>query len=107
VGQYSMPMWVNFGCSLTAVACLTPWVLGGNRLPKDSDMQRIRELTSQAYISSGSSNRPQMDSSQFKRLSDMAKNIKLVDSGFGAVRLRKLLDESSWKVELFGNAQKI
>lgn len=89
------------------VVCMTPWSLAGKRLPTDTDQQRIKGNTSHAYISSVASSRPQMDNHQLKRLGDMAKNIKLVDSGFGVVRLRKKIGAKSWDTELFGTAQKL
>lgn len=86
------------------VACLTPWILAGKRLPTDADQQRVKENASHAFIASAASRRPQMDNSQLKRLGDMAKNIALVDSGFGAVQLRKQIGAQSWGVKLFGAA---
>ena len=89
------------------VSCLTPWVLMGNRLPTEEDNRRMKGRSSRAYIASASSRRPRMDISQLKRLGDIAENISLVDSGFGAVRLRKQIGALSWDVELFGAAQQL
>jgi hypothetical protein len=89
------------------IACLTPWTLAGNRLPTEADKKRIKQNTSYAYIASGASRSPQMDSRQLKRLRDIAKNVTLVDGGFGAVRLRKQIGTQSWGVELFGAAQQL
>jgi hypothetical protein len=46
-----------------------------------------------------------IDSRQLKRLSDICKKLASVDTGFGAVRLRKPIGAPSWNVELFGAAQ--
>jgi len=89
------------------IACLTPYTLAGRRLPTNADKQRVKGNTSHAYIASGASRSPQMDSRQLKRLRDMAKNVALVDAGFGAVRLRKQIGAQSWGVELFGAAQQL
>lgn len=89
------------------VASMTPWTLGGNRLPTDIDQRRIKKNTSNAFISSGASSRPQMGNDQLKRLGDMAKNIKLADSGFGVIRHRKQQGSTSWNTDLFGAAQKL
>lgn len=89
------------------IACLTPWMLAGRRLPTDTDRQRVKGNTPHAYIASGSSRKPQMDSSQLKRIRDIGKNVLLVDSGFGAVRLRKKIGAPAWGVELFGAAQQL
>lgn len=88
-----------------AVACLTPFTVGDLRLPTDADKVRVRGYTPHAYISSGATRRPDMDSRQLKRLSDVCKNLARVDAGFGAVRLRKPLGASSWNIDLFGSAQ--
>ena len=87
------------------VACLTPWTLGGRRLPTNGDKQRLRGNTPHAFISSGASRRPDMDSRQLKRLGDICDKLARVDIGFGAVRLRKQIGAPSWNVELFGAAQ--
>ena len=86
---------------------MTPWSLMGNRLPTQEDQQRIKQNTTNAYISSVASSRPVMDGSQLARLRDMATNIKLVDAGFGAVRFRKKTGGRSWNTDLFGAAQKL
>lgn len=89
------------------VACLTPYTLAGRRLPTEVDKQRMKGNASRAYIASGASRSPKMDSWQLKRLQDIAKNVTLVDAGFGAVRLRKQIGAQSWGVELFGAAQRL
>ena len=88
-----------------SIACLTPFTLGSHRLPTDDDKLRIRGNTPNAYISSGASRRPDMDSRQLKRLGDICKKLARVDTGFGAVRLRQQNNAQSWNVELFGAAQ--
>lgn len=87
------------------VACLTPFTRGDLRLPTDVDKERIRENTKHAYISSGASRRPDMDSGQLKRLRDICNKLARVDAGFGAVRLRRQVGAPSWNIELFGAAQ--
>ena len=87
------------------IACLTPFSLGRHRLPTDADKRRIKEKTSDAYLSSGASRRPEIDRAHLKRLEDICKNIARVNNGFGAVRLRKRKDLKEWRVELFGQAQ--
>jgi hypothetical protein len=89
------------------MVCLTPYTLAGRRLPTDDDKQRVRGNTPHAYIASGASRSPQMDSRHLKRLRDIAKNVMLVDAGFGVVRLRKQIGAQSWSVELFGAAQRL
>jgi len=89
------------------VACLTPFTLGVVRLPTDADKRRVKRNASRAYITSGSSRRPDMDSRQLKRLGDICKNLARVDAGFGAVRLRKKIGAPSWNVQRFGTAVRL
>lgn len=89
------------------VSCLTPFTLGSIRLPTDGDRTRIKQHSQQCFISSGASRKPQIDTHQLKRLEDVGTNIRCVDGGFGAVRLRKSLGGASWVSELFGSAQTI
>lgn len=89
----------------TPVACLTPFTLGDLRLPTQADKGRVRGDTPHAYISSGSTRRPDMDSRHIKRLGDLCKKLARIDTGFGTVRLRKPIGTTSWSVELFGSAQ--
>lgn len=87
------------------VACLTPFTRGKHRLPTNADKKRVKENTPHAYISSGASRRPDMDSRQLKRLGDVCKKLARVDAGFGAVRLRKRIGAPAWDVDLFGAAR--
>lgn len=89
------------------IACMTPFNLGKHSLPTDSDKARIKGNTPYAYISSGSTKKPNLDSTQLKRLGDVCKNLRRVNAGFGAVRLRKRLGATAWMVECFGSAQKL
>ncbi|MHB8348634.1 MAG: MBL fold metallo-hydrolase, partial [Acidiferrobacterales bacterium] len=86
------------------VACLTPFTHGNVRLPTDTDKGRVKHNAGHAYISSGASRRPDIDSRVLKRLGDICKNLAQVDAGFGAVRLRKKIGAISWGVELFESA---
>jgi hypothetical protein len=88
-------------------ALLTPFTLANQRLPTDADKVRLRRMAGDAYISSGASRRPDIDSGQLKRLADICRNVRLVEIGFGAVRLRKKYGAASWNVDLFGAAQEL
>lgn len=86
-----------------STACLTPFNRG-HRLPSDEDKARIKGCTANAYLSSGTTRRPDMDASILKRLEDICNKVTRVNSGFGAIRLRKQIDMANWAVELFGTA---
>jgi len=83
---------------------MTPFNLGSVKLPNDEDRERIRSKSKVAYISSGASKRPQMDSAILKRLKDVCNKLTQVNAGFGAIRLRKQIGTKSWTAELFGDA---
>ena len=85
------------------VACMTPF--NRSKLPTQADKRRIKLNALAAYITSAASQRPKVAGDQLKRLKDICNNLTPVNSGFGAVRLRKKIGEQEWKVELFGNAK--
>lgn len=89
------------------VACVTPFINGSIKLPSESDKLRIRAATPNRYISSGASRRPSMDHAQLKRLNDICGKLTPINTGFGAVRLRKVVGQQSWIVQCFGNAQQL
>lgn len=93
--------------SANPIVCMTPFNLGKHTLPTDSDKTRVKSYTSHAYISSGSTKKSELDSTQLKRLGDICKNLSRVNAGFGAVRLRKRFGAAEWTVECFGQAQKL
>jgi hypothetical protein len=86
------------------IVCMTPFSQGRVKLPTDHDKNRIRGKTPNAYISSGATKRPNMDSTDLKRLGDICNKLTRVNSGFGAIRLRKTKNNKFWTTELFGNA---
>ena len=87
------------------LAVLTPFNLGKHSLPSEADKARLRSKTSRLYTSSGATRKPNLDSANKKRLSDICKNLTRLNSGFGAVRMRKKLGAHPWDVECFGFAQ--
>lgn len=86
---------------------VTPFKLGNIRLPRDTDIERMKAYASSVHISSGATMSPQIDAAQLKRLKQIAENISPVNAGFGVVRYRKLPEESAWRVDLFGDARKL
>ena len=86
------------------IACVTPFHRGRHRIPTENDLRRIKEVTSHAYLSSNTTRRPDMDSAILKRLGDICSNVARANPGFGAIRLRKKVDEHAWREQLFGTA---
>lgn len=89
------------------VAAVTPFNLGNQHLPTLEDTDRLRSQTSQAFLSSGASRKPQMDSPQLKRLGDIVSGLLPVNNGFGAIRLRRELGAGNWGIECFGDARQL
>lgn len=86
------------------VSCLTPFVNGNVKLPTDADRTRVKGRSSEAYISSNASKKPQIPRWQLDRLNQIGRNITPLNNGFGAVRLRKKLSSNAWNATLFGRA---
>ncbi len=89
------------------ISLLTPFVRGSVRLPRSLDQTRIRQKSSQSYISSNGTLKPKMDSRVLKRLNDIGGNVKRFNAALGAVRMRKRYTESDWRIELFGAAARL
>jgi beta-lactamase superfamily II metal-dependent hydrolase len=85
-------------------AVATPFSLGRHRLPTDADRVRIRARTGGALLTSASSAKARIAPAQLKRLNQLASNVAPINTGFGAVRLRKAPGAPAWTSELFGDA---
>jgi beta-lactamase superfamily II metal-dependent hydrolase len=85
------------------LAIITPWIRGRKRLPTDADIARIRSQTNKAYITALPS---QVVSA--KKQDQLVRKLHGAQiselRGWGHVRARRRLDESSWRVELEGDA---
>lgn len=86
------------------ISMMTPFVRGSVSLPTDADKARVKQNSSEAYLSSTASKKPEMDSAIEKRLLSISTNLSKVNAGFGGVRLRRKLNEN-WRVETLGRAQ--
>lgn len=90
----------------TPHACLTPFNRGIG-LPKETDLERIRSRTPNAFITSKSTRKPRMPSGDLKRLKDICSNLTPVNHGYGVIRLRKRRDEPAWQATMFGRAEPV
>lgn len=93
--------------STAPASTMTPFIHGSNNLPTVDDRRRIIGLSSDAFISSNGSKRPQLDAHLKKRMGALANKLKPVNSGFGVVRLRKKLGTKDWVPEIFGQAARL
>jgi beta-lactamase superfamily II metal-dependent hydrolase len=89
-------------------AILTPFRRGHKPLPTHKDVVRICNLTHQAYITAPPRRRRQKWRQRIVRdfVKDMTKYTQDVHSGWGHIRLRNKIHQTSqpWQVELFDDA---
>ncbi len=89
-------------------AILTPYTRGKKPLPSNEDIERITDLTSNAYATAPTKQRqPRLKDNVVRDMvSQATKNIQQTHRNRGQVRLRKGITESSnrWHVALFGDA---
>lgn len=91
-------------------AVLCPWNLAGRVLPTDSDSERIRSLTANAYITA-----PTVPQRRFRlrenkvqqMVQEATKSIQETELDWGHVRLRRFIDhaDDDWRVALFRGAR--
>jgi len=89
-------------------AILSPFRRGNQQLPSPADVERITRLTPHAFASAPARRRRQKWRNRVVRdaVKQSTRNIQDVHCGWGHIRLRKRIDETSpaWRVELFGDA---
>lgn len=93
------------------VTILTPWQVGGNSLPRDADIARIKALTSSAYITSEKKT-PSVMKYHHSALTVAplkARAIRSSPRALGHIRLRCNVDDApaSWRVELLEGARSL
>lgn len=91
-----------------AVAIVTPWVLAGRHLPTEDDLSRLRGVAGSLYLTAMPTiGRAKKDSAVEKFITKVA-GVRLEElRGWGHVRVRRTPDETSWRVELDGDARTI
>ena len=89
-------------------AILTPYSPGRKPLPSDADITRISRLTPNVYVTSPTKRQRIRWRQRIVKeyVEQVTRSIRSIHHGWGQVRLRKRIDEtsSSWQVELFGDA---
>jgi hypothetical protein len=90
------------------MAILSPFCKGNKRLPTSDDIERINGLTPNAYVTSHPTLHRHKWSNKIVRsfVEDVTREIRNAHAGWGAIRLRQVISDenSSWQVELIGNA---
>lgn len=91
------------------IAVLTPYRLGGNFLPRISDIVRLLNRSPHIYITAPPAARKSKWRGAVKDIIDeMTTTMTEYYSGWGHVRLRqKITASSGWHVELFGDARRL
>lgn len=93
------------------IAILTPWTKGGRSLPTKTDQSRILGETPHAYATAPPVRaRKRKDQGQVveRTLREMGAEIRRDAQQFGAVRLRRNLDDAGkWSVETLGAAMRL
>lgn len=92
------------------LALLSPFRSGGMFLPSPTDLDRIRSLTTNAYLTAP--NQRQQHRWNNKVVRDMVRettrSIQNADYGWGHVRIRsRMSEEARWEVDLFGDAMRL
>lgn len=91
-------------------ALLSPYMVGGNYLPGEEDINRLASLTPHGYITARPSRKKYKASDRVVRdmVNAATKDIQTVNIGWGQVRLRRNIENSAdYQVELFGDAYEI
>lgn len=91
-----------------ALAIVTPWVLAGGHLPTEADLERLRGVADHVYLTAMPTlGRVRKDSAVEKLITKVA-GIRLEElRGWGHVRARRRPGETSWRVDLDGDAREI
>lgn len=88
------------------VCLIAPWTLGGKRLPKPKDIQRICSRSSEVHISQVETRSPKVKvTKNLYRNAMMRRNkVRPLLSSRSMIRCRRKLGTADWCVEHFGNA---
>lgn len=86
-------------------AGVTPFVNGSVRLPKESDIFRIKKFTENLHITALPSPRTPKGTQAEKQLGTVLKNMTGVSEKMGHIRYRKKLGEFTWRIETSGAAR--
>jgi hypothetical protein len=90
------------------IAIITPYNCGRKKLPAETDIKRITQLTKRAFITSPLKDRTfrGKTGSVNRTIHEVTRKIRTLDAENGYIRLRKGADDpsDSWQIELFGKA---
>lgn len=105
--SYCEELWLKHFNSNT-IGLITPWKLGVNYLPTQSDIDRIKSHDIASHITShpNSVKIKKRDNKVNKVINELDFLVREQTYEFGVVRLRKKLGEE-WRIQLFGSAMKL
>jgi hypothetical protein len=103
-GAHSEEVWTRMLVE-NVVAVVTPWALGDDFLPKETDLDRLRQLTGKLYLTSVPSLKRADKDRAVNRLIQRLHggNVEQL-RGWGHVRARRGSTSTEWHVELDGDA---
>jgi hypothetical protein len=91
-----------------AIAILTPWTLAGRFLPLADDIDRLKAVAEDVYLTAMPTIGRAKKNHEVDKLLTKVANVRVDElRGWGRVRARRKLSEDSWRVELAGDAIKL
>lgn len=86
---------------------LTPFINGRVRLPTERDVERVKAHAASVYASRSpalKTGKAQLDRSVEKTLKEIGATVQVRPRSSGYVQARRRVNESEWRVEVFGDA---
>jgi Metallo-beta-lactamase superfamily len=91
-----------------SVAIVTPWVLAGGHLPLKRDLDRLRGVAGRVYLTAMPALRKARKDSEVEKFITKVAGTRVDElRGWGQVRARRQPSESTWRVDLEGDARLI
>jgi hypothetical protein len=106
-GAHHEGMWAEI-VDDDSVAIITPWVLAGGHLPREDDLARVRGVAGSVYLTAMPMLGPAKKDRTVEKFISKVAGIHVEElRGWGQVRARRRVSESSWRIELDGDARVI
>ena len=105
-GAHYDRMWEEMVASDSA-AVVTPWALGGNFLPTQRDLDRLKAVTGRLFVTAVPSLARAQKDREVARLIERLHGQVDELRGWGHLRARRRTGESAWTIELDGDATEV
>jgi hypothetical protein len=91
-----------------SAAVVTPWALGGDFLPRQADLDRVKSLTDRLFLTAMPALKRVDKDREVNRLIQRLHGGRVEElTGWGHVRARRRKDAAEWDVELAGDAVRV